>query len=48
MGIYYEYGSMAPKKKTKMTKSTQKNNVLGGVGWGGGSGWQTDGLYVGM
>lgn len=24
MGIYYEYGSMAPKKMTKIIKSTQK------------------------
>jgi len=34
MGIYYEYGSMAKKKQTKMTK--QQKNVLGGEGGLGG------------
>lgn len=30
MGIYYEYGSMAPKKKRQKTKSTKKKKMCWG------------------
>lgn len=50
MGIYYEYDSMAPKKRQKFTKSTKKKDktkrVGLGVWWVGG--WQIEGLDVGM
>lgn len=43
MGIYYEYGSMAPKKKDKKDKMNKKKMC-----WVGGLGGQIDGLDVGM
>lgn len=42
MGIYYEYGSMAPKKKKKdKNDKINKKKCVGG-------GWKIDGLDVGM